>query len=157
MPGTLRNPDTKVMEPISLFLVEDDDDHAGIITRLLKKDNPNLAINRAKDGVEALVFLEQNIEKEKNLPDIILLDLKLPRKDGHEVLERIKQSPVLKAIPVVVLTTSDAESDREKAYKLSVNSYLVKPVEIERFRLLVEDLYHYWCEWNRLPNRKAIH
>jgi len=146
-----------VKVPISFFLVEDDDDHAGIVTRLLKQDNPKISIQRVRDGVEALEFLEDSAESDGKLPDIILLDLKLPRKDGHEVLEKIKLNPRLKSIPVVVLTTSDAAVDRDKAYSLNVNSYLVKPIEIEKFRLLVEDLYHYWCEWNRLPNKKVAH
>ena len=141
---------------VSFLLVEDDDDHAGIITRLLKHDNAKISIERARDGVEALGLLEDILHGDRVLPDIILLDLKLPRKDGHEVLEKIKQNPSLKTVPVVVLTTSDAASDRDKAYNLNANSYLVKPIEIERFRLLVDDLYHYWCEWNRLPNRKAV-
>jgi CheY-like chemotaxis protein len=82
-------------------------------------------------------------------PDVVLLDLKLPRIDGHEVLAEIKQDDLLRHIPVVVMTTSDAEIDRARAYDCYANSYVVKPTDFHQFRQLVDDLSLYWGIWNR--------
>jgi CheY-like chemotaxis protein len=90
--------------------------------------------------------------QDKALPDVILLDLKLPKKDGHEVLAEIKGDDELRLIPVVILTTSDAEVDRLRAYRLSVNSYLVKPLDAEQFDDMIRDLSLYWATWNRGPH-----
>lgn len=142
---------TEHNEPRSLaiHLIEDDDDHAGIVVRLLARAASTSKVERSKDGVEAIEYLEQRkAEEKRKLPDLILLDLKLPKKDGHEVLQYIKEDPVLHSIPVVILSTSDAESDRTKAYELYANSYLVKPLELGSFKDLTDEIVRYWGVWN---------
>ena len=137
---------------LKFLLVEDDDDHAMILKRILERERIVNDVERAKDGVEAMEFLHSKMALgAEYLPDVILLDLKLPKKDGHEVLVEIKEDPKLRAIPVVVLTTSDNERDRIKAYEHYVNSYLVKPLDMASFRKMVEDLSLYWGIWNRSP------
>ena len=133
------------------LLVEDDDDHAHLVERHLRRDPRPNELDRASDGAEALAILRQRPPYEaKARPDIILLDLKLPKVDGLEVLEAVKEDPDLSAIPVVIMSTSDAERDRTKAYALHANSYLVKPIDYENFRQMVTDLLNYWGVWNRL-------
>ena len=137
---------------LTFLLVEDDDNHAHLVTRSLKKARVQNQVFRVRDGAAALAFLKRQGEYVgKPHPDVILLDLKLPKLSGHEVLASIKQDDELKMIPVVVMTTSDAESDRAKAYEYHANSYVVKPVDFERFRQLVADLCLYWGVWNEPP------
>lgn len=134
---------------MNFLLVEDDDDHAEIMLRTIKDNRVANSMHRVADGEEALSYLRAEGEhSERLLPDIILLDLKLPKLSGHELLKIIKADPDLLAIPVVILTTSGAESDREKAYKLHANSYIVKPVNFTRFRRMVNDLSLYWGVWS---------
>jgi CheY-like chemotaxis protein len=135
---------------VSFLLIEDDDDHAHLVIRNLKKARIGNEIHRVPDGVEALAFLRQQGQYAgQPRPDIILLDLKLPKLDGHEVLAAIKSDPELQAIPVVVMTTSNAEADRERAYEHHANSYVVKPVDFDKFKQLVVDLSLYWGVWNQ--------
>ncbi len=132
------------------LLVEDDDDHAEFLIRALKRARSTNQVERMGDGAQALAYLRGEGEHVgRPTPNVILLDLKLPKVDGHEVLAAIKSDPVLFTIPVVVLTTSDAESDRARAYAYHANSYLVKPIDFERFRQLIHDLEMYWGVWNR--------
>jgi CheY-like chemotaxis protein len=140
--------------PRRFLLVEDDDDHAEIVIRSLKKEKTQKHIDRALDGVEALQYLRgEGPFRGIELPDIILLDLKLPKVDGHEVLAKIKTDEKLRLIPVIILTTSDAEVDRVRAYQLHANSYLVKPLNAEQFNQMVQDMSLYWGIWNRSPER----
>lgn len=140
------------LEQKRFLLVEDDDDHAKIVTRTLSKELSTHLIDRVSDGAEALEFLNR-IGKYKDVetPDIILLDLKLPKKNGVEVLKEIKSDPHLKLIPVLILTTSEHEFDKLHAYQNHVNSYLVKPMDTESFKQLVEDMSFYWRIWNKTP------
>jgi CheY-like chemotaxis protein len=137
---------------VSFLLVEDDEDHAELVIRSLDNHRIGNKIHHVRDGAQALEYLFLDPAKRSDpLPDIILLDLKLPKIDGHEVLKRIKSDPQLRVIPVVVLTTSDAESDRARAYEEHANSYLVKPLDFENFRKMTEDLNLYWGVWNQPP------
>jgi CheY-like chemotaxis protein len=134
------------------LLVEDDDDHAEIVIRTLKKETTNKSIDRVVDGVEALQYLRgEGPFQGVPLPDVILLDLKLPKKDGHEVLAEIKNDERLRLLPVIILTTSDAEVDRVQAYRLHANSYLVKPLDRDHFNKMLQDMSVYWGTWNRAP------
>jgi len=137
---------------VTFLLVEDDDTHAHLVKRSLDKSRVANEVFRAADGVEALAFLRQAGEHaDKPRPDVVLLDLKLPKMNGHDVLAAIKQDADLKLIPVVIMTTSDAETDRERAYQHQANSYVVKPADFEKFRQLVDDVCLYWGVWNEPP------
>ncbi|MBI2431796.1 MAG: response regulator [Candidatus Hydrogenedentes bacterium] len=137
-------------ELINFVLIEDDDDHAAIVLRTLERNRVVNNVKRLIDGADALAYLrEEPPYAGRPMPDVILLDLKLPKVDGHEVLKKIKEDPGLKHIPVVILTTSNAEADRAKAYAHHANSYLVKPVNFQRFRQMVSDLSLYWGVWNK--------
>jgi CheY-like chemotaxis protein len=141
---------------VHFLLVEDDDSHAELVRRNLAKERVENSLDRVVDGEQAMRYLRQEAPFEQAArPDVILLDLKLPKVDGHEVLRTIKSDPDLRPIPVVVLTTSDAEADREQAYALNANSYLVKPIDFEQFRRIVKDLSLYWGVWNRRSPRKG--
>ncbi|MES2769378.1 MAG: response regulator [Bdellovibrionota bacterium] len=148
------NNDLVLPRLITFLLVEDDDDHAQLVIRGLENNRITNKIDRVRDGAEALDYLFcRDKYKEKVAPDIILLDLKLPKIDGHEVLRKIKMDSRLKVIPVVVLTTSAAESDRARAYQEHANSYLVKPLDFNSFRKMAEDLNLYWGVWNQAPHK----
>ena len=141
---------------LKLLLVEDNDAHAKIVTRSLEKAQVRNELTRVSDGVEAVrYFLDIEAQESADFPDLVLLDLNLPKKNGFEVLEEIKTNPVLKQIPVIVLTTSDAESDRAKAYRLHANSYLLKPLESDLFREMIKDLCKYWGAWNQPADIEA--
>ena len=134
------------------LLVEDDQDHAEIVLHSIRQHETQHSVDHVWDGVEALQYLRGEGEyASRRLPDVVLLDLKLPKLDGLEVLEKIKSDAELRSLPVVILTTSDAEIDRAKAYHSHANSYVVKPVDFKSFVSLVEDLSVYWGEWNRGP------
>ncbi|CAE81024.1 response regulator [Bdellovibrio bacteriovorus HD100] len=133
-----------------MLLVEDNDDHALIVMRNLKKESFVSKVERVTDGVQALQYLRGIAPYEsREEPDIILLDLKLPRLDGHEVLSEVKDDAKLRKIPIIVLTTSDAETDKLKAYDLHANSYLVKPLQADELKKMVESMATYWGIWNR--------
>jgi CheY-like chemotaxis protein len=139
-------------EPISILLVEDNEDHAHLVMRKLKSFQVANVITHLEDGELALQFLEKAMMENK-LPHLILLDLRLPKVDGLEVLKAVKTNPHLLDIPVVILTTSDAETDVARAYHFHANSYLVKPVNFENFTELMEVLGFYWICWNKNPFR----
>ena len=135
-----------------VLLVEDDETHAMLIMRCFGRMDVN-NIHWVGDGEEALDYLMhrgKHEDRAKNpRPDLILLDLRLPRRDGHEVLKDIKNSDDLRTIPVVILTTSKNEYDVTKAYLNHANSYLVKPLGFDKFQQMTEDLGIYWLQWNQ--------
>ncbi len=140
---------------VEILIVEDTDQDLQLALRALRKANLTNQIQVAHDGEEALEFLfcegpyaGRRIE---NSPKVILLDLKLPKIDGLEVLQRIKADPRTQAIPVVVLTSSKEQRDVVESYKLGVNSYIVKPVNFEGFVKAVQDLGMYWLLLNQPP------
>jgi CheY-like chemotaxis protein len=139
-----------------VLLVEDDDDHAYALTRGLKNCGIDCVVDRVKDGEEAINYLlDSNGGRALVRPDIVLLDLKLPKKSGHEVLQEVKSHPDLRVIPVVVLSTSSASVDKMRAYQHHANSYLVKPVDSESSRAMFKTLCQYWSIWN-IPARDPI-
>lgn len=139
-------------EPAIVLLVEDNDDHAELVARQLQDHRIVNQLIRLSDGQEALDYLLQEGEysdvKKYPRPHVIFLDLRLPKVDGLEVLKTIKKSEVLKTIPVVVLTTSEAERDKTSAYLNHSNSYIVKPVDYQKFKQLMDDMGFYWMGWN---------
>ncbi len=143
-------------EPVLVMLVEDNADHAELVMRTLSEHRVVNRIRHFMDGQSALDYLfhrgPYSDVVENPYPHVILLDLRLPRVDGLEVLKKIKESDDLKHIPVVVLTTSEADRDVTRAYDHHVNSYLVKPVGYEEFSELMEDLGFYWLGWNTNPH-----
>jgi len=142
-------------EPILVMLVEDNVDHAELVIRTLEEHKIANRVKHFLDGQSALDYLFRRGEFENAediaLPHVILLDLRLPRVDGIDVLRAIKEDNNLKSIPVVVLTTSEAEKDVAKAYYNHANSYLVKPVGFDEFKNLMDDLGFYWLSWNTNP------
>jgi CheY-like chemotaxis protein len=134
------------------LLVEDNDAHARLIMLQFRDKSDGLIIDRVPDGEQALAYLRQEGPfADKGLPDVVLLDLKLPRINGHEVLRQLKADENLRGIPVVVLTTSQAERDMAEAYREHANSYLIKPFDFGRFQRMMEDVAHYWGDWNEHP------
>jgi two-component system, response regulator len=144
--------------PLEVLLVEDDPQDLELTLRALNKANFSNHIHVARDGAEALeiIFCEgQHATRTMaDTPKVILLDLKLPKIDGLEVLKRIKSDPRTAMIPVVVLTSSKEQSDIVESYHLGVNSYVVKPVNFERFAEAVQHLGLYWLLINQPPRLK---
>ena len=142
-------------EPPQVLLVEDNPDHEELIRRAFAERSPGVALAVARHGEEALDYLHRRgaykDPSKSPRPRLILLDLRLPRVDGLEVLGEIKSSPTLRSTPVVVLTTSDSEHDVARAYAQHANSYLVKPAEFSRIRELIDGVQSYWLDMNRLP------
>jgi len=140
---------------VTALLVEDNPDHAELILRSFEDHRVGNHIRHVPDGETALDYLFRRgkyADPEKSpRPQVTLLDLRLPRIDGLEVLRQIKTSEELCRIPVVVLTTSDAETDIAKAYDYHANSYLVKPVDFAKFSQMMHDLGFYWLGWNHYP------
>ena len=135
--------------PFRILHVEDDDVHARLVRESLSGKEAGIHVDRAVDGEEALAYIRSaGRGKQRPLPDLILLDLKLPKVDGHEFLQVLKQDASLRVIPVVVLTTSDKDSDRRTAYASHANSYLVKPMNFAELKSLVAEVRTYWAQWN---------
>jgi CheY-like chemotaxis protein len=138
--------------PVEILLVEDNPGDVRLTKEALKEGKVYNNLHWAKDGVEALEFLRREGKHAKApRPDIILLDLNLPKKDGREVLAVIKKDGVLKHIPVVVLTTSEAEEDVLKSYELHANCYVTKPVDLEKFIHVVQSIDRFWLTVVTLP------
>jgi two-component system, chemotaxis family, response regulator Rcp1 len=139
--------------PIDILLVEDNPGDERLTREALKEGKVYSNLHWAKDGVEALEFLRR-IGKfgAAPRPDIILLDLNLPKKDGREVLAEIKKDEQLKRIPVVILTTSKAEEDVMRTYNLHANCYVTKPVDLEKFIVVVKSIDAFWLTVVTLPN-----
>lgn len=142
-------------KPVAILLVEDDLAHAEIVRRNFERSRVANELIHVEDGQAALDFLQRQgafaAPGRAPKPDLVLLDLRLPKVDGLEVLRRVKSDPELTSIPVIVLTTSAAESDMVRAYDAHANSYLVKPVDFPQFVELLDTLGYYWLAWNERP------
>ena len=144
------------LKPIEILLVEDNAADVRLTEEALREGKVRNNLHVARDGMEALEFLRRQGKHAKaTRPDLILLDLNLPRRDGREVLAEIKDDPALKMIPVVVLTTSSAEADILKSYKLHANCYITKPVDLEQFISVVKSIDDFWLTVVRLPSEIA--
>ncbi|MBD2248258.1 response regulator [Nostoc sp. FACHB-888] len=138
--------------PIEVLLVEDNPGDAQLTRIALEESKISIHLNVVEDGVEAMAFLRKQDKYVKAAhPDIVLLDLNLPRKDGREVLAEIKGDENLKRIPVVILTTSQAEEDILKAYNLCANCYITKPVDFDQFVKIVQSIENFWFAIVKLP------
>jgi len=138
--------------PIEILLVEDDDDDVRLMMKTLAKDRLANRIVRVEDGVEAMALLRREGKyRDAARPDLVLLDLNMPRKDGREVLVEIKEDEALATIPVVILTTSDSQLDILRSYEHKANSYVTKPVDLLQFRRVLQGINAYWFAVVALP------
>jgi CheY-like chemotaxis protein len=141
--------------PIEVLLVEDSPGDVRLTMEAFRDANSSIHLNVAADGVEAMAFLRhEGIHAHVPRPDIIFLDLNLPKMDGREVLAHIKEDVSLKLIPTVILTTSDAEADIVKSYELQANCYLSKPVQLDAFEALVKSINDFWLTKVKLPRQR---
>jgi CheY-like chemotaxis protein len=138
--------------PIDILMVEDNPGDIRLTLEALKENKMNNTLHVAKDGVEAMAFLRREGKyADAPRPDLILLDLNLPKKDGREVLAEIKADPALMRIPVVILTTSQAEEDILRSYSLHANCFVTKPVDLDRFIKVVQSIEQFWITIVKLP------
>lgn len=142
-------------EPLVILLVEDNLDHAELVKRNLERASVANRLIHVEDGEAALNYLfgrgEFASPGSHPRPNLVLLDLRLPKVQGLDVLKEIKSDPSLRQMPVVILTTSDAERDIALAYEYHANSYVTKPVDFSTFGKLLKDLGYYWLAWNKNP------
>ena len=135
--------------PVEILLIEDNPDDAGLAIRALKKNNLANKLLHLQDGQEELDFL---FDDNNQMPKLILLDLKMPKVDGIEVLRKLKSDERKRIIPIVVLTSSKEERDIVESYKLGVNAYIVKPVDFDQFVKAVTELGFFWLILNQAPH-----
>lgn len=141
-------------KPIDVLLVEDSPGDVRLTREAFRGANQEVCLHVAVDGVEAMAFLKrEGVHAGAPRPDLILLDLNLPKMDGREVLVHIKNSAALRTIPTVILTTSDAEADIVNSYELQANCFLSKPVQLEEFEALVSSINDFWLSRAKLPPR----
>ena len=140
--------------PIQVLLVEDSPGDVRLTQEAFREANKAIQLNVVVDGVEAMAFLRhEGVHLHAPRPDLILLDLNLPKMDGREVLAHIKEDESLKLIPTVILTTSDAEADIVRSYQLQANCYLNKPVQLDAFENLVKSINDFWLTKVKLPQQ----
>ena len=142
----------KKTRPINILLIEDNPGDVRLTQEAFKEGSMSINLEVVMDGVEAIQFLRKKEPfEDRAKPDLILLDLNLPKRDGREVLEEIKSDTELKSIPVVVLTTSNAEQDILKSYNLHVNCYINKPVDFDKFFDIIQKIEDFWLTTAILP------
>ena len=145
------------MAAFEILLVEDSPGDVRLTREALKDGKMHINLHVASDGIEAMAFL--NREKEYSdvpRPDLILLDLNLPRKDGRQVLEEIKANPALMTIPLVILTTSASEEDVLRSYRLHANCYISKPVDLDGFLKVIKSIDNFWLSIVKLPRESGL-
>jgi CheY-like chemotaxis protein len=143
-----------IAKPVEILLVEDNEGDIGLIEEVFEEAKIRNNLHIAEDGEEAILFLRgEGKFSGSPRPDIILLDLNLPKKDGREVLREIKEDNHLKNIPVVVLTTSIAEKDVLRSYDLRANAYVTKPLDFDQFIRVVKSIENFWLEVVKLPTK----
>lgn len=140
------------LQPIEILLVEDNPGDVRLTSEVFKEGKIRNKLHVVKDGEEALQFLKKEGKFAKAVhPDLILLDLNLPKKDGREVLDEIKNDPELKRIPVIILTTSTAEEDIVKTYNSNANCFVSKPVDLDEFMSVIKSIENFWLTIVKLP------
>jgi two-component system, chemotaxis family, response regulator Rcp1 len=143
--------------PIEVLLVEDSPGDVRLTREAFKDAKVHINLHVASDGAEAMDFLNRDGKhSDVPRPDLILLDLNLPKKDGREVLDEIKQSPILKCIPVVILTTSASDEDILRSYRLHANCYITKPVGLDGFLEVVKSIDTFWLSVVKLPHEPRL-
>ena len=141
--------------PINVLLVEDSPGDVRLTQEAFRGATASIKLHVASDGVDAMAFLRhEGVHTNSPRPDLILLDLNLPKMDGRQVLAHIKEDESLKLIPTVILTTSEAESDIVMSYQLQANCYLSKPVQLEDFENVVRSIHDFWLTTVKFPQRK---
>jgi two-component system, chemotaxis family, response regulator Rcp1 len=141
-----------IERPIEILLVEDNPGDARLTMEALKEGKVSNRLSHVADGAAALAFLKRAAPyASAPRPDVILLDLNLPKKDGREVLAEVKADPNLRRIPIVVLTTSQAEQDILRAYNLNANCYVTKPVDLDQFLKVIRSIEEFWLTIVKLP------
>ena len=142
----------KKSRPVNILLIEDNPGDVRLTQEAFKEGSMSINLKVKMDGVEAIKYLKnEDLDEEHIIPDLILLDLNLPKRDGREVLEEIKSDDTLKRIPVVVLTTSNEEQDILKSYNLHVNCYINKPVDFDKFFDIIQKIEEFWLTTAILP------
>ncbi len=142
-------------KPVQLLLIEDNPGDVRLTREALKNSEINVHLSVARDGVEAMDFLRRSGRfADAPKPDLVLLDLNLPRKNGREVLSEIKSDPELKRIPVLIMTTSRAEQDVNRAYHLNANCYITKPMDLDEFLRIVKAIEDFWLKTVTLPGQQ---
>ncbi len=142
----------------NILIVEDNQGDILLITRRFKELGIECCITVCKDGNEALEHIQQK-EKEEyiNIPDLIILDFNLPKRNGREVLHELKTNKRLRKTPIIVFTSSEEQSDVEDAYDEYANSYVVKPFELEKYYATIDSIYEFWLRSAKLPSGKPVH
>jgi chemotaxis family two-component system response regulator Rcp1 len=142
---------------VEVLLVEDSPGDVRLTREAFREADVSIRLHTANDGVEAVAFLrQQGAHVHAPRPDLILLDLNLPRMDGREVLSFIKEDKSLTTIPTVILTTSDADADIQRSYQLRANAYLIKPVQLDDFENLVRSISDFWLTKVKLPQQEKV-
>lgn len=142
---------------VEVLLVEDSPGDVRLTREAFREADVSIRLHTANDGVEAVAFLrQQGAHVHAPRPDLILLDLNLPRMDGREVLSFIKEDNCLTTIPTVILTTSDADADIQRSYQLRANAYLIKPVQLDDFENLVRSISDFWLTKVKLPQQEKV-
>lgn len=145
----------KQLRPIEILLVEDSIGDIRLTEEALKESKLKVILNTVMDGIEAMEYLHRKGKyADKSVPDLILLDLNLPRKDGRQVLKEIKEDPTLRKIPVAILSISKAEEDILQSYNMHVNCYVTKPLSMDKFVEVVKAIEHFWFTIVTLPIKK---
>ena len=148
--------DLEKLKPVEILLVEDSPGDVRLTKEALKDSKVANTITVAEDGVEAMALLRREGKYAESVrPDLILLDLNLPRKDGRQVLEELKADEALKSIPVIILTTSQADEDIIRTYNLHANCYITKPVDLDKFLEVVRTIEDFWLSIVKLPPQKG--
>ena len=142
--------------PINILLVEDNPGDVELTEDALRRSKVATRVSVVNDGDDAMEYLRrQSSSQDESIPDLVLLDLNLPKKDGMEVLKEMREDPCLRHIPVVILTTSEAERDILASYKLGANCFISKPVDLNEFRKVVQSIDDFWFTIVKLPNKTS--
>lgn len=145
---------TESNPPLNILLIEDNQDHVRILKWAFEQARRRTLLRFLRDGEEAVEELKRAAEQKNPPPDLIFLDFNLPRVDGRKVLKMLKADPVMKKIPVIILSSSDREEDVQMAYDLGANTYVSKSVVLGELSTILQDILDYWTRIAKLPNRR---